>query len=211
MLLAGLDLDQLRNTEFYRKLPPSTAALAEPLQNASYVLVASSGNDLTAIARGTFREPPAGSELITSQLAIMGSPASIRVARAQYRSRTIAVGDMLYHARPLAAQHPVWAVVRGAATLPLTGNLANLNRFLHSTDYTTASARVTDTLSLNLVGICRTADEAQHLERTLRAFLSLATLRSQGKPAHATIATEQNRVTLSLTVDPSDAGRLLRE
>ena len=44
-------------------------------------------------------------------------------------------------------------MARGTATLPLTGNLANLNRFLHSTEHTTAAARITDTLSLNIAGV----------------------------------------------------------
>src|SRR5262249_795237 len=38
-----------------------------------------------------------------------------------------APSPLLSAAEPLAARAPVWAVIRGGATLPLAGNLANLN------------------------------------------------------------------------------------
>ena len=116
LLLAGVDLEQLRASQLYRKLSPATVALADPLRNASYVIVSWSGNDLTAIARGSFREPPPGSELIAPNLAVAGAPEAIRAARAQHRSGTTGAPDLLSYAQPLARENPIWAVARGTSS-----------------------------------------------------------------------------------------------
>ena len=208
MVLAGVDLTQLRASDLYRKLSAASTALAEPLRNASYVMVASSGSDVTAFARGDFREPPQGAEQIAPRLAVFGSPDGIRAARAQHRTGVSGAPDLLTYAEPLAG-NPVWAVARGSATLPLTGNLANLNGFLHSTEYATAAAQIADTLSLNLTGICRTPTDAQHLERTLRAFVSLAGLRSPGPLAQTTITLDHQTVRVTLAAQAADVEKLL--
>jgi hypothetical protein len=173
-ILAGLNLDQLRAASLYPKLPPALRALIEPLRPAGYTLFASDGTNLLAISRGLFREAPSGATLLAPDLAIAGSAELVRAATAQYRAGTIAAPDLLTRAQPLAAAHPIWIVVRGSVTLPLTGNLANLNRLLHATEFTTIAADLGDPIALQIAGVCRTPDAGRQLEQSLRAILSLA-------------------------------------
>jgi len=209
MILAGVDLVQLRASRLYRNLSPGTAAFTGSLHDVSYAVLAWSGSDLIAIARGGFREPPSGWESIAPQLAVWGVPDAVRSARERHRNRITGATGLLSYAEPLAAHNPIWAVASGAATVPLTGNVANLNRFLHSTEYVTVAGGLTDILSLNIAGICRSPGEAQHLERTLRAFLSLASLRSPGPLAQATVATEDRTVRLTFTASAGEAEKVL--
>lgn len=86
LALAGVNLEQLRASALYRRLPPGAAPFLEPLRNASYLLLAWNGKDVLAIARGTFREPPAGAVLLAKNLAVSGSPEAVRVAAAQRKT-----------------------------------------------------------------------------------------------------------------------------
>jgi hypothetical protein len=70
-----------------------------------------------------------------------------------------------------ALDAPAWLVTRGSVMLPLPGNLGNINRLLHQTAYTAASARGTD---IEATAECRTAEAARHLEENIRALASLA-------------------------------------
>src|ERR1039457_4193817 len=83
LALAGVNLEQLRASALWQKLPPGAAAFLEPLRNASYLLLAYNGKDVLAIARGAFHEVPAGAVLLTKDLAVSGSPQAIRAATAQ--------------------------------------------------------------------------------------------------------------------------------
>lgn len=76
--------------------------------------------------------------------------------------------DLLAHA-PLEA--PAWLVTRGSVTLPLPGNLTNINRLLHQSEYTAVSAQGND---IEAKAECRSADAARHLEENIRALASLA-------------------------------------
>ena len=124
---------------------PLLPRVPEPWRQASYVLAAYDGKDLVTAAR-------VGARISTTGPAGAGAPP-----------------DLLRH----ATASPIWLVARGNATLPLTGNLANLNRLLHQTEYTTISARVGDRVDLEIAGYCRTPETAQHLEENLRAIVSL--------------------------------------
>jgi len=66
---------------------------------------------------------------------------------------------------------PAWLVTRGSVTLPLPGNLTNINRLLHQSDYTAVSAKGSDMVA---TAQCRTAEAARHLEENIRALASLA-------------------------------------
>jgi hypothetical protein len=70
-----------------------------------------------------------------------------------------------------ALDAPAWLVTRGSVTLPLAGNLSNINRLLHQAEYTAASARGSD---IEATAECRTAEAARHLEENIRALASLA-------------------------------------
>jgi hypothetical protein len=76
--------------------------------------------------------------------------------------------DLLAHA---ATDAPAWLVTRGSVTLPLPGNLANINRLLHQSEYTAVSTQGNDVLA---TAECRTAEAARHLEENIRALASLA-------------------------------------
>ena len=113
-------------------------------------------------------------------------------------------------AQILAKSAPLWAVVQGDATLPLSGNLANLNRFLHSTEYTTLAVQPGEKYSIEITGICRTAAIALPLEQTLRGFVSLA---AAAKGANATgieIQSENQLVRVKLAADRATLEALLR-
>jgi len=81
-----------------------------------------------------------------------------------------APADLLAH----ASDAPLWVVARGSATLPLSGNLENVNRLLHQSEFTIIAARpVADGFELRAVGLCRGDADAEHLEGNVRAIGSL--------------------------------------
>jgi hypothetical protein len=174
VILAGLDLDRLRASPLYGDLPPAAVALAGSLHDARYLLLASTGQDLLAAARGSFRQAPAGSTLLAPGLAVVGAPDEVRAATEQHRKGTPGAPDLLAQAESLAPGHEIWLAIRGGITLPFTGNAANLNRLLHATDYATVTARLTDRAELDLTAVCRTSEAGKEFEETLRGFFTLA-------------------------------------
>src|SRR5687768_17617438 len=73
-LLAGVHLEKLRTTEFDRRLPPSARSVVEAHSSASELIFASNGASFAIIARGNFREAPAGYSLVAPGLAVWGAP-----------------------------------------------------------------------------------------------------------------------------------------
>jgi len=173
VLIAGLDLDRLRASPLYPKLTPVVGMAIEPLGNASKLLVTWDGKSFVFVARGKFREAPAGATLIDSTLAISGPAEAVRGAIARHKTGITGAPDLLGRAASVAGSAEIWAAVRGRVTLPLTGNAANLNRLLHQVDYFTFTAKLGARIDLDLTGASRTADEGQRLEETLRAIVSL--------------------------------------
>jgi hypothetical protein len=96
--------------------------------------------------------------------------------------------DLLRRATPDA---PAWLVTRGSVTLPLPGNLTNINRLLHQTEYTAVTARGND---IEATAECRTAEQARHLEENIRALASLA--RFEGLEATSDGVTVRVRATI---------------
>jgi hypothetical protein len=154
-VLAGIDLDRLRTSPLFGKIP-------RPFRDGSYTLVGYNGKDLVTAAR-------AGSKVTVSGPVLKGSPP-----------------DLLRY----ASDAPIWIVARGSSALPLSGNLANLNRLLEQTDYTTVSARVADSVDVEIEGVCASPEIAQHLEQNTRAIASLLQLplglRREGRIVYAT-------------------------
>lgn len=171
LAMAGVNLEQLRASALYRMLPPGAAAFLKPLNDASYLLLAYNGKDVLAVARGSFREPPAGAVLLAKDLAVSGSPQAIRAATAQRKTGRTGAPWLLDRA-PAAGQ--VWVVALGGANFPLTGDAANLNRFLSFTDYASIAIRLDSVVHIDALGAGRTPESAQRLEETLRAFFTLA-------------------------------------
>ena len=208
VFLAGLDLDRLRASPLYPKLAPAVAMAIEPLRNASNLVVISDGKELVFVARGKFRETPAGATLIEPDLAISGPAGAVRSAIAQHKTGTTGAPDLVGQATAIAGNQEIWAAVRGRITLPLTGNTANLNRLLHQVDYATLTVRLDAGIALDLRGASRTADEGQRLEETLRAVVTLAgaanrrldallravEIRRKGPFVHATLSTDADAV-----------------
>ncbi|MBV9505176.1 MAG: hypothetical protein JO323_09250 [Acidobacteriia bacterium] len=170
--LAFLNLDRLRTSEVYRTLPANLLSILEPLQSVTQVLVAYNDKDLLIIGSGNFSTPPPGAVLLTARLVLGGSPAAIRAATQQHRSGRPGA-ETLWKRKP-AGNEPIWAVLRGDAHLPLTGNGANLNRLLHFTTFTTVRAEFNPGIHIAMRGEGATADSARQLEESLRAMVSLA-------------------------------------
>jgi hypothetical protein len=124
---------------------PLLSKLPESMRDGSYALAGYNGRELVTASR-------VGNRVVVSGGEGKGAPP-----------------DLLRH----AADAPLWIVARGAATLPLAGNLANINRLLHQTEYTTVAARIGPRIELHIEGICRTPAAAEHLEENIRAIASL--------------------------------------
>ncbi len=122
--------------------------IPESFRQGSYTVVGLSGKDLVTASRE-------GARVAVSGPAVKGNPPELL---------RYATGD------------PIWVVARGNAQLPLTGNLANVNRLLQQTEYTTMTARAAERVELRITGVCRTPQAARHLEENVRAIASLMKL-----------------------------------
>jgi hypothetical protein len=217
VVLAGIDLDQFRATSLYRSLPPTALAAVQTLRDASYLLIASNSQDLLFLARGRFGEAPPGATLISRTLAIAGAVDSVRAATAQHQAGTTGPHRLLDLAAGIARGRPAWMVAQGGVTLPLTGNLANLNRILHFTDYVTLAAQIDARIQVDATGAGRTAGAARQLEESLRAILTFAAAASgrQSEIAAVLDSVEIRRdgltVHATVSTNPETAEKLIRE
>jgi hypothetical protein len=199
--LAGVDLDRLRASPLYAKLPPGALAFLEPFGHARYVLIASTGVELLTIARGVVP----GATQIPPDLALSGAPGLIAAATAAHPPAGI-----LASAESVAASRPIWIAVRGGVALPLEGNLANANNLLRDTEYVTLAGQPGDPTELELVARCPTPEAALRFEQSFRAVVSLAAATNARQPAIAgllqsiRIAREERVVHVSLSA-PLDA------
>jgi len=173
VVLAGLRLEKIRNASLYPALPATWRALLEPLRDATDLLAAYNGRDLLVTARGRFASAPPGAVLLGTTLALGGSPAAIRAATAQRATGRTGAPALVAQAES-AAGKPIWLVVQGRTSLPLTGNLANLNRLLRLVDYATLTADFDSRVDIRASGSCRTPEDGRQLEEALRALITLA-------------------------------------
>lgn len=214
-LLAGIDLDRLRAAPLYSKLPIAGLLDAQPLAGARYALVVWIGQDLLVIARGAFRQAPAGTTLLEPGLAVSGSPDSVRAATAEHRTGHTGVPDLMARAADIAPGNQIWAVARGGIALPLSGNLANLNRVLRATQWTTLAAHVDAGLELHAATNCATAERAQQMEESVRGLISLAAVSLTRQPdlaallRSAAVSRGNADVRVSLSVPGAQAARLI--
>jgi hypothetical protein len=172
--LAGVDLDRLRASPLYAKLPPAARAFLEPFGRAHQVLIAAIGVELLTIARGVVP----GATQIAPDLALSGAPGLISAAIASHPPAGI-----LGPAESVAAGSPIWIAVRGDVTLPLEGNLANVNNLLRGTEYVTLAVQPGDPTQLELVARCPTPEAALRFEQSFRAVVSLAAATSARQAA----------------------------
>jgi hypothetical protein len=173
-IAAGIRLDALRASPLFARLPASARALIEPA-GAEYLLLALTPEGLVIASIGKFQEAPAGAKLLTPRIALSGSAGAVAAATASHRAAPgSANSGLMTLAEPLAAQFPLWIAARGSATLPLSGNLSNLNNLLHSTRSTTIGLQPGDPATAEATGLCASPAAAQRLEETVRALISLA-------------------------------------
>jgi len=215
LVLAGARLDSLRASPLYARLPSSAQALLVPLRDASGLLLVFNGSDLLLVSQGRFHEAAPGATLIGSSLMLSGSPAMIQAALAQRRSGAPGSRDLLAVAEAAASGHAVWIATRGSVTLPLTGDAANLNRFLRLADFATLGLRLDSQTQLDLAADCPSPDVASHFEESLRAFLSLSVLGVARRPQLAAmlraveVHRDSVRVSASLASPPEALPQLL--
>jgi hypothetical protein len=183
VILAGVNLTGVRASPLPQQLPPAALGFLESLSAADSVLAASDGARYLVLTRGSFRQARSGATLLGPGLAAAGSPDWVRAAASPQRQENAGVNALLDRAEPLAAAGDIWMVAAGNATLPLTGNGENLNRLLHSTEYTTLSIRLTGQIAIEVVGMCSGPEAARHLEETARAFITLGAAGSARQPA----------------------------
>lgn len=211
--LAGVHLDAVRASPLFRQFGSGVATLLEPVRDASYVLLAYNGKDLLLIARGTFRAVPAGAVLLKPTIALAGTATAIGAATAQHAKGVPGAPALTADAQSIAGQ-AVWAAVQGGVPLPLTGNLANLNRLLAYTDYITLTAALNSTLALHAAGVCRSPDAAQRLEETVRGLTALASTASRNRDLSALLGSvrldrDGNTLHADLTTGPEALQQLL--
>jgi hypothetical protein len=216
VLAAGLNLTAIRSAPAYPKLPPAVLALTEPLRQAEYAVFVFDGRDLLAITRGHFRETPGGATLLAPNLALAGPPDLVRAATAQHATGTTGAPELMEPAKLAAGAKPIWIVGRGGATLPLSGNAANINRLLHATTHTTIAVGLRDSVDLELTAICLTAGDGREFEQSLRAILTLTAAANARQPGFAAllraiqISREDRTIHVTLTVAPDALDQLLR-
>ena len=199
--LAGVDLDRLRASALYAKLPAGALGFLAPFGHARYVLIASTGVELLTIARGAV----AGATQVAPGVALSGAPGLMAAGMGAHPPASI-----LAAAEPVAGAHPIWMAVRGGILLPLEGNLANVNNLLRGTEYVTLAGQPGDPVELELVAQCATPDAALRFEQSWRAVVSLGMAANARQPATASvlgsmrIVREERVVRVSLSA-PADA------
>jgi hypothetical protein len=199
--LAGVDLDRLRASPLYARLPPAALAYLAPFAHAHRVLIASTGVELLIIANGVVP----GATQLAPDLALSGAPDLIAAASAAHPPAGI-----LALAESVAAARPIWIAVRGGVALPLEGNLANINKLLRGAEYVTVALDPGDPADLRLVARCPTPEAALQFEQSFRAMVSLAAATNARQPAIAAmlqsirVVREERVVRVSLSA-PLDA------
>jgi hypothetical protein len=138
--LAGMRMDQLRNTPTYQKLrlqhrfseldDLKARTGFDPTRDVNELLVATNGKDAVTIARGQFHPTDMGAKkvaykgytlhvrgegayaLIDSSTAVAGTEPAVRAAIDQYKSgaRSATVSALLARGRAIAPQNQIWAV-----------------------------------------------------------------------------------------------------
>ncbi len=212
--LAGVDLERLRAAPLYAKLPPAAIALAGQFGAASSALLAYNGKDLLAIARGRFAQPPPGATLAAPNLALFGPPECVAAALKQHRSGANGSPALVARAESIAAGRQIWIVMQGGVSLPLSGNLANLNHLLRNAEYVTVAVSVGSGLALAATIVGRTAASARDIEETVRAEITLGAAAEARQPYLARllrsiqIDRDDRVVRLNLTADYDAAEKL---
>ena len=212
LLLAGLDLSRIRSSPLAGKLP-LVAPFAEAFHEASRLLIAYDGKDILIIASGPFQAAPAAGTLVQPGLALCGPAAAVGAAIERHRQGARAPSRLLDFAA--ASGQPIWIVAQGGATLPLTGNAANLNRLLRDSEFAGITASLGPSIQIEATAAARTPEAAGEVEGTLRAILGLmAMAEKRGSDTAALLGAVQIRrqdrtVHAAVAATPEALGKLL--
>ncbi|MGO9009365.1 MAG: hypothetical protein ACLQPN_04610 [Bryobacteraceae bacterium] len=213
--LAGADLDRLRASPFIAAMDTSARDLLAEYSNASKLLVAWNASDLLIVMRGTFKTPPAGATAIAAGLAVAGLPGRVASALAQHRTGHTGAQGLIDYGSEIGNRGTIWIAVRGGTALPLSGNLANLNRLLQDADYAGVALDLGEAATLRFGARGRTAESATRLEERLRGFLSLVEEAEVRRPdiarllGAARIQRAGRDVTATLTASPDVLAKLI--
>lgn len=186
-ILGAIDLAALRASPLYRKLPPAVVTMADSYNGAERLLCGWNGADILCVIRGN----APGATVIAPGLAVTGSPESIRSAVTQYHSGKTGVPGLVDYAARTVGQNPIWVAAQGGTTLPLTGNLRNLNRLFHGLQYVTLTIGLSSSLDLKINALGQSEEGARDFEENLRGLISLA---SAAESRRLRIATLLNSV-----------------
>jgi hypothetical protein len=214
-VLAGVDLDRLRPTPLYSKLPAAALAIMGSLHAASSALLAYNGKELLVVAQGRFAQPPPGATLAAPNLAVFGSPDLVTAAVAQHRSGATGAPTLAALAEPIAAGHQIWIAVQGGTPLPLTGNAENLNHIIRNANSVTLTANVDSGMALTIAALGRTTASAQIIEESLRAEITLAAAAESRQPdlvnllRSIQIDRDDRTVRITLSADAAATAKLL--
>ena len=217
VLVAGLNLDQIRATPLYRSVLPEVLNGIQSLRDTSYLMIAYNAHDLLFLGRGKYTEAPPGAALISNDLVISGPAESMRAAIAQHQKGVTGSPRLLDLAAGIAGGRQVWMVAQGGVAFPLTGNATNLNRILHLTEYVTLTAQMDSRIQIDATGLGRTSDASRQLEDSVRAILTFAAAGSARQPEIAQMlkAVEIRRdgltVHATLSTSAETAEKVIRE
>lgn len=204
MALAGVRLDQIRATPLYHKLASenrlpkfnafATESGVDLNRDVRELLLASDGENLLAIARGTFtgkqppytRNPDEAIAFPDKTTALAGPAASVRAALNQYKAGGHPPRDLLARAEALGADAQIWAVVvgwKGAAPdrLRSMGDLSNVDRMLRAVNDATMTIDLRNGIHASITGDCRAEADARNLADSLRGLTALARMAAQRK------------------------------
>lgn len=172
VVLAGLDVAEVRSSALFQKLP-AAASFLEPFHEADHLLLAFDGKDLLTIAHGAFRTAPVGGTLVEPGLALFGSDAATRAAVERHKRGSAGPARLLSEAASVIAGKSIWIVAEGGVALPLTGNAANLNRLLRDSEFGALTASLGPRIQIEGTAVGRNAEAARNVEETLRAVLAM--------------------------------------
>jgi len=211
--IANVKLDRIRNS-------PALASVLEALPagtllQASELLVSYDTKHFLVAARGDYRRDTPGAVVISPRVALFGDPSAISEARQQFRTGRTGAPLLLSRAGALPSDAAIRAVVQSGYPLPFTGNLANLNRLLRETEYSTVTARLSEEFECTIAAACRSPEDASRMEETFRGLLTLSRMSLKEQPDllalydAARLSRNGPTVNLTVTVPAQVAARLV--
>lgn len=220
MVLAGVNLEQLRTAPLYRELArrnrlPNFGQFQgdpnfDPKRDLREVLLAWDGRHALAIARGSFpNPPPSGVTMAGQDIGLAGPAAVVEAAIRQHKNRNGGPRDLLARAEALPTGVQIWVVAAGWRGLDpgdvrALGNLGNIDRVLRLASDASLSIDLRNGVHAAFTSDSVTDRDAQSLADSLRGLATLA--RIEG------IAVAQNarRVNVTIDIPEEQAEKLLK-